>query len=180
MHPYLHVYLVLKTFDQLSMCYGDLKIVSLVCRASHCLQVTNATLPATSKEEGAPGERCAPIGGYNNIVAVKLGGVALGDRMEPSAVATNTQPSQQATYAIPDGTKKASGCGLLLPWLPIGHGVREVLTVAFYYITANRHVLYTPRVSSSRLILFCCIKLYVPNMVIGEKDQPSCDDCIGR
>ena len=45
---------------------------------------------------------------------MKLGGVASGDRMEPSAVATNTQ---QATYAIPDRTKKASGCGLLLPWL---------------------------------------------------------------
>ena len=87
------------------MCYGDLKIVSLVCRASHCLQVTNATLPATSKEEGAPGERCAPIGGIEVVRAVKLGGVASGDRMEPSAVATNTQ---QATYAIPDLTKKAS------------------------------------------------------------------------
>ena len=45
---------------------------------------------------------------------MKLGGVASGDRMEPLAVATNTQ---QATYAIPDRTKKASGCGLLLPWL---------------------------------------------------------------
>ena len=45
---------------------------------------------------------------------MKLGGVASGDRMEPSAVATNTQ---QTTYAIPDRTKKASGCGLLLPWL---------------------------------------------------------------
>ena len=45
---------------------------------------------------------------------MKLGGVASGNRMEPSAVATNTQ---QATYAIPDQTKKASGCGLLLPWL---------------------------------------------------------------
>ena len=85
---------MLKTFDQLSMCYGDLKIVSLVCRASHCLHVTNATLPATSKEEGDPGERCVPIGGYNNIEVVraeKLGGVVSGDRMEPSAVATNTQ-----------------------------------------------------------------------------------------
>ena len=40
------------------------------------------------------------------VRAVKLGGVASGDRMEPSAVATNTQ---QATYAIPDRTKKASG-----------------------------------------------------------------------
>ena len=47
---------------------------------------------------------------------MKLGGVALGDKVEPSAVATNTQ---QATYAIPDRTKKASGCGLLLPWLPV-------------------------------------------------------------
>ena len=58
---------------------------------------------------------CAPIGGYDDIEvvrAVKLGGVASGDRMEPSAVATNTQ---QATYAIPG--KKTSGCGLLLPWL---------------------------------------------------------------
>ena len=46
------------------------------------------------------------------VRAVKLGGVASGDRMEPSAVATNTQ---QATYAIPG--KKTSGYGLLLPWL---------------------------------------------------------------
>ena len=45
---------------------------------------------------------------------MKLGGVASGDRMEPSTVATNTQ---QATYTVPDRTKKASGCGLLLPWL---------------------------------------------------------------
>ena len=44
---------------------------------------------------------------------MKLGGVASGDKMEPSAVATNTQ---QATCAR---TKKASGCGLLLPWLLI-------------------------------------------------------------
>ena len=64
---------------------------------------------------GASG-KCAPIGGYDDIVvvkAVKLGGVASGDKMEPSAVATNTQ---QATYAR---KKKASGCGLLLPWLPV-------------------------------------------------------------
>ena len=47
---------------------------------------------------------------------MKLGGVASGDRMEPSAVVTNTQ---QATYAVPDRTKKASGCGLLLLWLPM-------------------------------------------------------------
>ena len=50
---------------------------------------------------------------------MKLGGVATGDRLELSAVATNTQ---QATYAIPDRTRKASGCGLLLPWLPWGEG----------------------------------------------------------
>ena len=80
-------------------------------------QPTKITLLPPPKEGGAPGEKCAPIGGYDDIEvvrAVKLGGVASGDRMEPSAVATNTQ---QATYAIPDRTKKASGCGLLLPWL---------------------------------------------------------------
>ncbi|KAL5500744.1 hypothetical protein EMCRGX_G012343 [Ephydatia muelleri] len=73
--------------------------------------------PPPPKEGGAHNSRCAPIGGYDDIVvvrAVKLGGVASGDTMEPSAVATNTQ---QATYAVPDLTKKASGCGLLLPWL---------------------------------------------------------------
>ncbi|KAL5500738.1 hypothetical protein EMCRGX_G012336 [Ephydatia muelleri] len=78
---------------------------------------TKITLLPPPKGGGAPGERCAPIGGYDDIEvvrAVKIGGVASGDRMEPSAVATNTQ---QATYAIPDQTKKASGCGLLLPWL---------------------------------------------------------------
>ena len=57
--------------------------------------------------------RCASIGGYDDVVVVKLGGVTSEDRMGPSAVAKN---SQQATYAR---TKKASGCGLLLPWLPI-------------------------------------------------------------
>eukprot|EP00731_Ephydatia_muelleri_P011186 Em0006g80a len=73
--------------------------------------------PPPPKEGGAQHSRCAPIGGYDDIVvvrAVKLGGVASGDTMEPSAVATSTQ---QATYAVPDLTKKASGCGLLLPWL---------------------------------------------------------------
>ncbi|KAL5500733.1 hypothetical protein EMCRGX_G012329 [Ephydatia muelleri] len=74
----------------------------------------------TGEEEGGSrGERCAPIGGIEVVRAVKLGGVASRDRMEPSAVATNTQ---QATYAIPDLTKKASGCGLLLPWLPMWQG----------------------------------------------------------
>ena len=71
-------------------------------------QPTEITALPPSQEEGAPGERCAPIGGYDDIVvvrAVKLGGVASGDRMEPSAVATNTQ---QATYATPNQTKKAS------------------------------------------------------------------------
>ena len=47
---------------------------------------------------------------------MKLEGLASGDRMEPSAVATNTQQATYA-YAIPDRIKKASGCGLLLPWL---------------------------------------------------------------
>ena len=72
-------------------------MMSLVC-------TTRVTLT-----EGGTSGRCAPIGGYDNIEvvrAVKLGGVASGDTMEPSAVATNTQ---QATYAVPDRTKKASG-----------------------------------------------------------------------
>ena len=74
--------------------------------------------PPPPKDGGAQHSRCAPIGGYEDIEVVrtvKLGGVATGDRLEPSAVATNTQ---QATYAIPDRTRKASQCGLLLPWLP--------------------------------------------------------------
>ena len=82
-------------------------------------QPTKITLLPPPKEGGAPGEKCALIGGYDDIEvvrAVKLGGVASGDRMEPSAVATNTQQATYATtYAIPG--KKTSGCRLLLPWL---------------------------------------------------------------
>ena len=63
------------------------------------------------------------------VRAEKLGGVASGDRMEPSAVATN---AQQATYAIPDRTKKASGCGLLLPWL-LWICVSEVYMSGMFY-----------------------------------------------
>ena len=78
-------------------------------------QLPKTTVLPPQKGAGASG-RCAPIGGYDDVVVVKLGGVTSEDSMGPSAVATNTQ---QATYAIPDRTKKASGCGLLLPWLPI-------------------------------------------------------------
>ena len=76
-------------------------------------QLPKATPPLLPKEEGATGDRCAPIGGYDDVIVVraaKLGGVATGDKMKPSAVTTNTQ---QVTYAIPDRTKKASGCGLI-------------------------------------------------------------------
>ena len=75
------------------------------CRATRTLQITNTISPPTSKAE----KGCAPIVGYDDTEVVRLGGVASGDRMEPSVVTTNTQ---QATYAIPDRMKKASGCGL--------------------------------------------------------------------
>ena len=65
------------------------------------------------------------------VRAEKLGGVASGDRMEPSAVATNTQQATYA-YAIPDRTKKASGCGLLLPWL-LWICVSEVYMSGMFY-----------------------------------------------
>ena len=56
--------------------------------------------------------------------AVKLGGVASGDRMEPSAVAINTQ---QATYAIPDRIQKASDITMVTGvlsegWVARGYG----------------------------------------------------------
>eukprot|EP00731_Ephydatia_muelleri_P011203 Em0006g97a len=141
-------------YEDIAECYDDIEVVRAVkiggvasgdrmepsAVATNTQQATYAipdqtkkqtsSIPKlTSQEGGSPGEKCAPIGGYEDIVVVraeKQGGVASGDRMEPSAVATNTQ---QATYAIPDQTKKASGCGLLLPWL-LWICVSEVLSMA--------------------------------------------------